>query len=280
MENAEAVCETQEFTRCKAKLSTLWMPVADVVIDGEGFIQQYTARCQRVDKIREKRSVQVKEDKNAIVRFVPEIRFLRRRLQIKHSRIDAGEVSCAGTGGKLCEGRLIAIDGIDLVAKGGEEQRMTPAARGHIENLPFGKAMKLLDEKLGRRWICAENLLREPCALNADPDGAGYGGNRGMQFPQPQLDTTDREFIEQGCQESFRQRFQQLRFLDGTNVDDTLNHFRVIDCVNKIVGQSCRFQPTVQFQIDGERLQASAFFGRHAAAAAELQLLDNDMSSH
>src|SRR6185437_13183562 len=161
------------------------MPVLDMVIDGEGFIQQDTAGCQRIDKIWEERSVQVKEDENGIVRFMAEIRFMRRLLQIKHSRADAGEISCAGACRKLCEGRLITIDGINLVAQRGEEQRMTPAAGGHIENLPFGKAMKLLDEKLGRWRICAENLLREPCALNADSNGTGYGGDRGMQLPQP-----------------------------------------------------------------------------------------------
>ena len=88
-----------------------------------------------------------------------------------------------------------------------------------------------------------------------------------MQLPQPQLDTIDREFIEQSYQESFRQRFQQLRFPSGSDVEDTLSHFRVVDRVNKIIGQSCRFQSTVQFQIDGEGLRASAFIVRHATAA-------------
>jgi len=101
-----------------------------------------------------------------------------------------------------------------------------------------------------------------------------------MQLPQPQLDTIDREFIEQSYQESFRQRFQQLRFPSGSDVEDTLSHFRVVDRVNKIIGQSCRFQSTVQFQIDGEGLRASAFIVRHATAGAELQLLDDDMSTH
>jgi hypothetical protein len=101
-----------------------------------------------------------------------------------------------------------------------------------------------------------------------------------MQLPQPQLDTIDREFIEQSYQESFRQRFQQLRLPSGSDVDDTLSHFRVVDRVNKIIGQSCRLQSTVQFQIDGQGLRASAFIGRHAAAGAELQLLDDDMSTH
>ena len=67
MENAEARCEAQEFTRCKAKLPTLWMPASDVVIEGEGFIQQDTAGFQRIDEMGEKRSVQVKEDENGIV---------------------------------------------------------------------------------------------------------------------------------------------------------------------------------------------------------------------
>ena len=73
-----------------------------------------------------------------------------RLLQVKHSRTDAGEVSYSGPGGKLCEGLLIAIDGVDLIAPRGEEQRVTSAAGGHIEDLAFGKAMKLSDEKRGR----------------------------------------------------------------------------------------------------------------------------------
>ena len=39
------------------------------------------------------------------------------------------------------------IDGFDLVAQRGEEQRMTAAAGSHIKDFPFGKAMKLLEEK-------------------------------------------------------------------------------------------------------------------------------------
>lgn len=264
----------------KAKLQTLWMPALHMVVNGEGFIQQDPAWLQRVDEMGEERSMQVEEDEDGIVCFMPEIRLLRRLFQIKRLRFDAGEMSRPGIGRKLREGLLIAIDGFDLVAQRGEEQRMTAVAGSHIEDLPFRKAMKLLAEKGSRRRICAENLLCESCALNADTDGAGYEGNRGMQLPQPQRDTIDRELIEQSYQESFRQRFQQLKLPSGSDVDDTLSHFRVVDCVNKIIGQSCRLQSTVQFQIDGERLRASTFIGRHAAAGAELQLLDDDMSTH
>ena len=98
------------------------MPALDVVIDGKGFIQQYTAWLQRVDETGKEPSVQVKEDEDGIVRFMSEIRLLwRRLLQIQHSRTDAGEVSCLGPGRKLCEGLLIAINGFDLVAQRGEE---------------------------------------------------------------------------------------------------------------------------------------------------------------
>ena len=82
---------------------------------------------------------------------------------------------------------------------------MAPAAGGHIEDFALGKAMKLLHEKLGGWRICAEDLLRQSCALNADSDGTGYVGDRGVQLPQPELDTIDREFMEQRCQEPFRQ---------------------------------------------------------------------------
>jgi hypothetical protein len=280
MENAKAGCEVQKFTMRKAKLTTLRMSALHMVINGEGLIQQDPAGLQRVDEMREERSMQVEEDEDGIVCSMPEIRLLRRLFQIKHSRFDAGEVSRPGMGRKLREGLLIAINGFDLVAQRGEEQRMTAAAGSHIEDVPFGKAMKLSEEKRSRWRICAEDLLCEPCALNANTDGAGYEGNRGMQLPQPQLDTIDREFIEQSYQESFRQRFQQLRLPSGSDVDDTLSHFRVVDRVNKIIGQSCRLQSTVQFQIDGQGLRASAFIGRHAAAGAELQLLDDDMSTH
>jgi hypothetical protein len=51
----------------------------------------------------------------------------------------------------LREGLSIAIDGVDLVSQRGEEQRMTPAAGRHIEDLAFGKAMQLSDEE-GGRW--------------------------------------------------------------------------------------------------------------------------------
>ena len=147
MENAEAGCEVQKFTMRKAKLRTLRMPALDVIVHGEGFIQQDTAGLQRVDEMGEERSIQVKEDEDGIVCFMPEIRLLRRLLQIKHSRFDAGEVSCPGIGRKLREGLLIAIDGIDLVAQRGEEQRMAAAAGSHVEDFSFGKAMKLLEEK-------------------------------------------------------------------------------------------------------------------------------------
>src|SRR6187549_2552225 len=113
---------------------------------------------------------------------------------------------------------------------------MTPVAGGHVEDLAFGKTMKLLDEKRCRWPICAEDLLREPCTLNGDSHRAGHVGERRMQLPQPQLDVTDREFIEQGCQESFRQRFQQLRLLTGSDVDDALSNFRVVDRATNIVG--------------------------------------------
>ena len=76
MKNAEAESEAQEFTRCEAKFSTLWMSVLDVVVDGKGFIQQDTAWFQRVDEMGEERSIQVKEDENDIVRFMSKIRFM------------------------------------------------------------------------------------------------------------------------------------------------------------------------------------------------------------
>lgn len=281
MENVEAWCEAQEFARCKAKLSPFRMSVPEVVVDGKRFIQQDTAWLQRVDERGEERPVQVKEDENGIVRFIPEMRFPRRRLfQIKHSRTDAGEMPYSGDGRKLCEGLFITIDRFDLIAQRGEEQCVPPGAGGHIEDFAFGKAMKLLSEKPGRWRIGVDNLLREPCPLNADPDGAGYEGNRGMQFPQPQFDTTDREFVEECDQETFRQRFQEPRLLQGSNIDDTLSHFRIVDRVHKLVGQPCRLQATVQFQIDGKGLRTSAFFGRHAATATELQLFDYDLSTH
>lgn len=129
MENAEAGCEAQEFARCKAKLLTLWMSAPDVVFDGKGFIQQDAAGLQRVDESGEERPVQVKEDENDIVRFMPKIQLVRRRLfQIKHSRTDTGETSCSGDGRKLSEGLFVAIDGFNLVAQRGEEQAVTSAA--------------------------------------------------------------------------------------------------------------------------------------------------------
>ena len=71
---------------CKAKLSTLWMLALGVVIDGKGFVEQHPAGLQRLDKRGEERSVQVKEDENGIVRFMSEMRLLRRwQLQIQHS---------------------------------------------------------------------------------------------------------------------------------------------------------------------------------------------------
>ncbi len=67
--------------------------------------------------------------------------------------MDAGETSFSDAGRKLREGLSIAIDGFDLVSQRGEEQRMTPAAGGHVKDLAFGKAMQLSDEKGGRRRI-------------------------------------------------------------------------------------------------------------------------------
>lgn len=196
---------------CKAKLSTLWMLSLDVVIDGKGFVEQHPAGLQRVNERGEEGAVQVKADDNGIVHFMPEIRVLRwRRLQIQHSRTDAGKVSYSGTGRKSCEGLFIAIDRIDLVAERGEEQCVTSAARGYIEDSAFGKPLKLLDEKPGRWWICSEDVLCEPCTFNTDSDRTGHVGDRRMQLSEPQLDMIDREFSKEGCQESFRQRFQQL----------------------------------------------------------------------
>lgn len=117
MENAEAGCEVQKFAMRKAKLPTLWMPALHMVINGEGLIQQDPAGLQRVDEMGEERSIQVEEDEDGIVCFMPEIRLLRRLFQIKRSRFDAGEVSRPGIGSKLREGLLIAIDGFDLVAQ-------------------------------------------------------------------------------------------------------------------------------------------------------------------
>ena len=57
---------------------------------------------------------------------------------------------------------------------------MTSATGGHIEDLAFRKTMELLGEKLGRWWLCAEDVLRESCALNVDSDGAGHIGDWGM----------------------------------------------------------------------------------------------------
>jgi hypothetical protein len=101
-----------------------------------------------------------------------------------------------------------------------------------------------------------------------------------MQLSQPQRDAIDGEFIEQGREKSFRQRFEQLRFLNGSDIDDTLSHGGIVDGLGQIVGQSCRSQPTVQFQIGGEELRTSAFFEGHTTAAAELQLLDHDKITH
>ena len=99
MENAEVGEKAYEFTMCKAKLSTLWMLVLDVVIDSKGFIQQHPAGLKRVNERREEGAVQVKADDNGIVRFVSEMRLLQRLpLQIQHSRTDAGEVSYSGAG--------------------------------------------------------------------------------------------------------------------------------------------------------------------------------------
>lgn len=140
--------------------------------------------------------------------------------------------------------------------------------------------MKLLNEKRGRWRVRTNDLLRESGTLNLDPNGASDEGDRRVQFPQPQLDTADREFIEESAHESFRQRFQQLGLLNGSNIDDALCHFCIVDRVIKNIGQSGRLKPTVQFQIDGERLRTSTFFRRHAAAAAELQVLDDDPSPH
>lgn len=107
---------------CKAKLSTLWMLALDMAIDSKGFIQQHPAGLQRLDKRGEERSVQVKEDENGIVRFMPEMRLLQRLLlQIQHSRTDVGEVSYSGAGRKACEGLFVAIDSVDLVAQRGEK---------------------------------------------------------------------------------------------------------------------------------------------------------------
>ena len=103
---------------CKAKLSTLWMLALDVVIDSKGFIQQHSAGLQRVDKRGEERSVQVKEDENGIVRFMSEMRLLRRwQLQIQHSRTDVSEMSCLGVSQKPCEGLFVSINSVDLVAQ-------------------------------------------------------------------------------------------------------------------------------------------------------------------
>lgn len=94
MENAEVGEKAYEFTLCKTKFSTLWMLVLHMVFEGKSFIQQHPAGLQGVDEMGEKRSVQVKEDDNGIVRFVSEMRLLQRLpLQIQHSRTDAGEVS-------------------------------------------------------------------------------------------------------------------------------------------------------------------------------------------
>ncbi len=121
MENAKAAREVQELARGKAELSTLWMVALDVVVDGKSFVQQHATGLQCFDERGKERSVQVKEGENDIVRFMSKSRWLRRLLQVEHSRPETREVPRVGALRKLCEGLLIMIDGFDLVTQRGEE---------------------------------------------------------------------------------------------------------------------------------------------------------------
>ncbi len=157
---------------------------------------------------------------------------------------------------------------------------MPPCAGCNIEDLALWEARKLLDEKAGGRRIRSSQLLSQRGALDDNTRRPGDLGDGRVKLPQPELDTINAKLIKQRGQEALGHRFQQPGFVTGSKFDDTLRYCCVVDRVAKIVGASCRRESAIQFQIDGQQLWPSSFFGRDAAATTKLQLFDDDLLAH
>lgn len=83
--------ELQELVVSQTEFATSWMPIVEVMIDQEGFIQEQAARPQRMDEMGKERASQIEEHEDDIVTILAENRCLWwRELQVDrlccHSR--------------------------------------------------------------------------------------------------------------------------------------------------------------------------------------------------
>jgi len=144
--------------------------VVKVIVDGEGLVHQHAAGFQRVQQVWNERAIEVKKDHDDVIRFLAEIRLVGSRLfQIDGSR-DDHELTRTRGGCELGQFLLVAVDGVDLIAVRGKEERMAPGSCRYVQGLALGEPRQLLNQKRRGRRIDLEHLLVQSGPLDGDPD--------------------------------------------------------------------------------------------------------------
>ena len=137
-QHAESGCEPEQFVVREAKLPSARMAMAQIVVDGEGFVDQDPVRFQRFDERGEQCAMEIEEHDDHVIFMRGKFRpFIRRSFEVHRSDTEIWEVPLFRRGSELGHGLFIAVHRIDLKTVRGEIERIASRPGCDVERLAF-----------------------------------------------------------------------------------------------------------------------------------------------
>ena len=107
--------------------------MANVIVDGEGLVEQDSIRLQGFDQPRKERTMEIETDDNDIIGVWWKLRpFLGGPFEIDMVYRHLCEVPLPDRRGKFRKIICVTIDRLDLESMAGQIQRVAPASTGHV----------------------------------------------------------------------------------------------------------------------------------------------------